>query len=152
MTRWVELAEWPGHWHVYNLIKDKTSRQSFLFSSFILLFISVFLFFRSHLLTKEYIRAGIWIERLGLFKESLAAFYSYVNVQLSLIAVMLSDQNVLFHDVCVENKRKHLLTEARERKENWTSPGSADSLLKCVAHQNIWEHLPSPLLQGPPLW
>lgn len=47
---------------------------------------------------------------------------------------MLSDQNVSFHDACVENKRKHLLTEARKRKEvNFSRAGRLCSQVCCMS-------------------
>lgn len=80
-------------------------------------------FFHRQLVTKGYNGVKRWTKKVDLFKKSLLLIPIHLEVHWSLITVTLSNRIISFYDsqgihfkFCVENIRKYLLTEAREKK------------------------------------
>lgn len=66
--------------------------------------------------------AFVFLDQVDLFKKSLLLIPIHLEVHWSLITVTLSNRIISFYDsqgihfkFCVENIRKYLLTEAREK-------------------------------------
>ncbi|XP_005383206.1 PREDICTED: sentrin-specific protease 5 isoform X2 [Chinchilla lanigera] len=79
-------------------------------------------FFHRQLVTKGYNGVKRWTKKVDLFKKSLLLIPIHLEVHWSLITVTLSNRIISFYDsqgihfkFCVENIRKYLLTEAREK-------------------------------------
>ncbi|XP_015990767.2 sentrin-specific protease 5 isoform X2 [Rousettus aegyptiacus] len=100
-------------------------------------------FFHRQLVTKGYNGVKRWTKKVDLFKKSLLLIPIHLEVHWSLITVTLSNRIISFYDsqgihfkFCVENIRKYLLTEAREKNrpeflQGWQT--AVRKYCKCLA-------------------
>uniref|UniRef100_A0A8D1N9H5 Ubiquitin-like protease family profile domain-containing protein n=1 Tax=Sus scrofa TaxID=9823 RepID=A0A8D1N9H5_PIG len=100
-------------------------------------------FFHRQLVTKGYNGVKRWTKKVDLFKKSLLLIPIHLEVHWSLITVTLSNRIISFYDsqgihfkFCVENIRKYLLTEAREKNrpeflQGWQT--AVTKYCKCLA-------------------
>ncbi|XP_059543462.1 sentrin-specific protease 5 isoform X3 [Myotis daubentonii] len=99
-------------------------------------------FFHRQLVTKGYNGVKRWTKKVDLFKKSLLLIPIHLEVHWSLITVTLSNRNISFYDsqgihfkFCVENIRKYLLTEAREKNRPEFLQGWQTAVTKCIPQQ-----------------
>ncbi|XP_004713139.2 sentrin-specific protease 5 [Echinops telfairi] len=99
-------------------------------------------FFHRQLVTKGYNGVKRWTKKVDLFKKSLLLIPIHLEVHWSLITVTLSNQIISFYDsqgihfkFCVENIRKYLLTEAREKNRPEFLQGWQTAVTKCIPQQ-----------------
>lgn len=99
-------------------------------------------FFHRQLVTKGYNGVKRWTKKVDLFKKSLLLIPIHLEVHWSLITVTLSDRIISFYDsqgihfkFCVENIRKYLLTEAREKNRPEFLQGWQTPVTKCIPQQ-----------------
>uniref|UniRef100_A0A4X1TYX7 SUMO specific peptidase 5 n=1 Tax=Sus scrofa TaxID=9823 RepID=A0A4X1TYX7_PIG len=81
-------------------------------------------------------------DKVDLFKKSLLLIPIHLEVHWSLITVTLSNRIISFYDsqgihfkFCVENIRKYLLTEAREKNRPEFLQGWQTAVTKCIPQQ-----------------
>ncbi|XP_006522303.1 sentrin-specific protease 5 isoform X2 [Mus musculus] len=81
-------------------------------------------------------------DKVDLFKKSLLLIPIHLEVHWSLITVTLSSRIISFYDsqgihfkFCVENIRKYLLTEAREKNRPEFLQGWQTAVTKCIPQQ-----------------
>ncbi|XP_027993462.2 sentrin-specific protease 5 isoform X1 [Eptesicus fuscus] len=99
-------------------------------------------FFHRQLVTKGYNGVKRWTKKVDLFKKSLLLIPIHLEVHWSLITVTLSNRIISFYDsqgihfkFCVENIRKYLLTEAREKNRPEFLQGWQTAVTKCIPQQ-----------------
>ncbi|XP_056663795.1 sentrin-specific protease 5 isoform X2 [Monodelphis domestica] len=99
-------------------------------------------FFHRQLVTKGYNGVKRWTKKVDLFKKSLLLIPIHLEVHWSLITVTLSNRIISFYDsqgihfkFCVENIRKYLLTEAREKNRPEFLQGWQTVVTKCIPQQ-----------------
>lgn len=99
-------------------------------------------FFHRQLVTKGYNGVKRWTKKVDLFKKSLLLIPIHLEVHWSLITVTLSSRIISFYDsqgihfkFCVENIRKYLLTEAREKNRPEFLQGWKTAVTKCIPQQ-----------------
>ncbi|KAF5922282.1 hypothetical protein HPG69_007171 [Diceros bicornis minor] len=83
-----------------------------------------------------------FLNQVDLFKKSLLLIPIHLEVHWSLITVTLSNRIISFYDsqgihfkFCVENIRKYLLTEAREKNRPEFLQGWQTAVTKCIPQQ-----------------
>ncbi|XP_066203961.1 sentrin-specific protease 5 [Saccopteryx leptura] len=99
-------------------------------------------FFHRQLVTKGYNGVKRWTKKVDLFQKSLLLIPIHLEVHWSLITVTLSNRIISFYDsqgihfkFCVENIRKYLLTEAREKNRPDFLQGWQTAVTKCIPQQ-----------------
>ncbi|XP_029471649.1 sentrin-specific protease 5-like isoform X2 [Rhinatrema bivittatum] len=99
-------------------------------------------FFHRQLVTKGYNGVKRWTKKVDLFKKSLLLIPIHLEVHWSLITVNIPDRIISFYDsqgihfkFCVENIRKYLLTEAREKNHPEFLQGWQTAVTKCIPQQ-----------------
>ncbi|XP_054431100.1 sentrin-specific protease 5 isoform X1 [Pteronotus mesoamericanus] len=99
-------------------------------------------FFHRQLVTKGYNGVKRWTKKVDLFKKSLLLIPIHLEVHWSLITVTLSNRIISFYDsqgihfkFCVENIKKYLLTEAREKNRPEFLQGWQTAVTKCIPQQ-----------------
>ncbi|XP_028925625.1 sentrin-specific protease 5 isoform X1 [Ornithorhynchus anatinus] len=99
-------------------------------------------FFHRQLVTKGYNGVRRWTKKVDLFKKRLLLIPIHLEVHWSLITVTLSNRIISFYDsqgihfkFCVENIRKYLLTEAREKNQPEFLQGWQTAVTKCIPQQ-----------------
>ncbi|XP_078245905.1 sentrin-specific protease 5 isoform X2 [Pogona vitticeps] len=99
-------------------------------------------FFHRQLVTKGYNGVKRWTKKVDLFKKTLLLIPIHLEVHWSLITVNLPNRIISFYDsqgihfkFCVENIRKYLLTEAREKNHPDFLQGWQTAVTKCIPQQ-----------------
>uniref|UniRef100_A0A8D0H466 SUMO specific peptidase 5 n=1 Tax=Sphenodon punctatus TaxID=8508 RepID=A0A8D0H466_SPHPU len=99
-------------------------------------------FFHRQLVTKGYNGVKRWTKKVDLFKKTLLLITIHLEVHWSLITVNLPNRIISFYDsqgihfkFCVENIRKYLLTEAREKNHPEFLQGWQTAVTKCIPQQ-----------------
>ncbi|XP_069474723.1 sentrin-specific protease 5 [Ambystoma mexicanum] len=99
-------------------------------------------FFHRQLVTKGYNGVKRWTKKVDLFKKSLLLIPIHLEVHWSLITVNLPDRIISFYDsqgihfkFCVENIRKYLTTEAREKNNPEFLQGWQTAVTQCIPQQ-----------------
>ncbi|NXL50207.1 SENP5 protease, partial [Podilymbus podiceps] len=99
-------------------------------------------FFHRQLVTKGYNGVKRWTKKVDLFKKTLLLIPIHLEVHWSLITVNIPNRIISFYDsqgihfkFCVENIRKYLLTEAKEKNCPEFLQGWQTSVTKCIPQQ-----------------
>ncbi|XP_060098576.1 sentrin-specific protease 5 [Heteronotia binoei] len=99
-------------------------------------------FFHRQLVTKGYNGVKRWTKKVDLFKKTLLLIPIHLEVHWSLITVNLPNRIISFYDsqgihfkFCVENIRKYLLTEAKEKNQPEFLQGWQTAVTKCIPQQ-----------------
>ncbi|XP_066476207.1 sentrin-specific protease 5-like isoform X1 [Tiliqua scincoides] len=99
-------------------------------------------FFHRQLVTKGYNGVKRWTKKVDVFKKTLLLIPIHLEVHWSLITVNLPNRIISFYDsqgihfkFCVENIRKYLLTEAREKNHSEFLQGWQTAVTKCIPQQ-----------------
>lgn len=99
-------------------------------------------FFHRQLVTKGYNGVKRWTKKVDLFKKTLLLIPIHLEVHWSLITVNLPNRIISFYDsqgihfkFCVENIRKYLLTEAKEKNHSEFLQGWQTAVTKCIPQQ-----------------
>ncbi|XP_060623402.2 sentrin-specific protease 5 [Anolis sagrei] len=99
-------------------------------------------FFHRQLVTKGYNGVKRWTKKVDLFKKTLLLIPIHLEVHWSLITVNLPNRIISFYDsqgihfkFCVENIRKYLLTEAKEKNHPDFLQGWQTAVTKCIPQQ-----------------
>nr|XP_033814495.1 sentrin-specific protease 5-like isoform X1 [Geotrypetes seraphini]XP_033814496.1 sentrin-specific protease 5-like isoform X1 [Geotrypetes seraphini] len=99
-------------------------------------------FFHRQLVTKGYNGVKRWTKKVDLFKKTLLLIPIHLEVHWSLITVNIPNRIISFYDsqgihfkFCVENIRKYLLTEAREKSHPEFLQGWQTAVTKCIPQQ-----------------
>ncbi|XP_074860529.1 sentrin-specific protease 5 isoform X2 [Carettochelys insculpta] len=99
-------------------------------------------FFHRQLVTKGYNGVKRWTKKVDLFKKTLLLIPIHLEVHWSLITVNIPNRIISFYDsqgihfkFCVENIRKYLLTEAREKNHAEFLQGWQTAVTKCIPQQ-----------------
>ncbi|XP_065267139.1 sentrin-specific protease 5 [Emys orbicularis] len=99
-------------------------------------------FFHRQLVTKGYNGVKRWTKKVDLFKKTLLLIPIHLEVHWSLITVNIPNRIISFYDsqgihfkFCVENIRKYLLTEAREKNHPEFLQGWQTAVTKCIPQQ-----------------
>ncbi|XP_053246652.1 sentrin-specific protease 5 isoform X1 [Podarcis raffonei] len=99
-------------------------------------------FFHRQLVTKGYNGVKRWTKKVDLFKKTLLLIPIHLEVHWSLITVNLPNRIISFYDsqgihfkFCVENIRKYLLTEAREKNHPDFLQDWQTAVTKCIPQQ-----------------
>lgn len=99
-------------------------------------------FFHRQLVTKGYNGVKRWTKKVDLFKKTLLLIPIHLEVHWSLITVNLPDRIISFYDsqgihfkFCVENIRKYLTTEAREKNNPEFLQGWQTAVTQCIPQQ-----------------
>nr|WAP48899.1 SUMO specific peptidase 5 [Crotalus horridus] len=99
-------------------------------------------FFHRQLVTKGYNGVKRWTKKVDLFKKTLLLIPIHLEVHWSLITVNLPNRIISFYDsqgihfkFCVENIRKYLLTEAKEKNRPDFLQGWQTAVTKCIPQQ-----------------
>ncbi|NXU56808.1 SENP5 protease, partial [Turnix velox] len=99
-------------------------------------------FFHRQLVTKGYNGVKRWTKKVDLFKKSLLLIPIHLEVHWSLITVNIPSRIISFYDsqgihfkFCVENIRKYLLTEAKEKNRPEFLQGWQTAVTKCIPQQ-----------------
>ncbi|KAM8953112.1 sentrin-specific protease 5 [Pelodytes ibericus] len=99
-------------------------------------------FFHRQLVTKGYNGVKRWTKKVDFFKKSLLLIPIHLEVHWSLITVNIPNKIISFYDsqgihfkFCVENIRKYLLTEAREKNHPEFLQGWQTAVTKCIPQQ-----------------
>uniref|UniRef100_A0A8C5M7F6 SUMO specific peptidase 5 n=1 Tax=Leptobrachium leishanense TaxID=445787 RepID=A0A8C5M7F6_9ANUR len=99
-------------------------------------------FFHRQLVTKGYNGVKRWTKKVDFFKKSLLLIPIHLEVHWSLITVNIPNKIISFYDsqgihfkFCVENIRKYLLTEAREKNHAEFLQGWQTAVTKCIPQQ-----------------
>ncbi|XP_042650017.1 sentrin-specific protease 5 isoform X2 [Tyto alba] len=99
-------------------------------------------FFHRQLVTKGYNGVKRWTKKVDLFKKTLLLIPIHLEVHWSLITVNIPSRIISFYDsqgihfkFCVENIRKYLLTEAKEKNRPEFLQGWQTSVTKCIPQQ-----------------
>ncbi|NXN28243.1 SENP5 protease, partial [Nycticryphes semicollaris] len=114
------------------LIMDAVPEKVHLFNSF----------FHRQLVTKGYNGVKRWTKKVDLFKKTLLLIPIHLEVHWSLITVNIPNRIISFYDsqgihfkFCVENIRKYLLTEAKEKNRPEFLQGWQTAVTKCIPQQ-----------------
>ncbi|KFP73313.1 Sentrin-specific protease 5, partial [Acanthisitta chloris] len=99
-------------------------------------------FFHRQLVTKGYNGVKRWTKKVDLFKKTLLLIPIHLEVHWSLITVNIPSRIISFYDsqgihfkFCVENIRKYLLTEAKEKNRPEFLQGWQTAVTKCIPQQ-----------------
>ncbi|XP_052660852.1 sentrin-specific protease 5 isoform X2 [Harpia harpyja] len=99
-------------------------------------------FFHRQLVTKGYNGVKRWTKKVDLFKKTLLLIPIHLEVHWSLITVNIPNRIISFYDsqgihfkFCVENIRKYLLTEAKEKNRPEFLQGWQTAVTKCIPQQ-----------------
>ncbi|KAK2538395.1 Senp5 [Columba guinea] len=99
-------------------------------------------FFHRQLVTKGYNGVKRWTKKVDLFKKTLLLIPIHLEVHWSLITVNIPSRIISFYDsqgihfkFCVENIRKYLLTEAKEKNHPEFLQGWQTAVTKCIPQQ-----------------
>ncbi|NXH22721.1 SENP5 protease, partial [Bucco capensis] len=99
-------------------------------------------FFHRQLVTKGYNGVKRWTKKVDLFKKTLLLIPIHLEVHWSLITVNIPNRIISFYDsqgihfkFCVENIRKYLLTEAKEKNHPEFLQGWQTAVTKCIPQQ-----------------
>ncbi|KAM4694578.1 sentrin-specific protease 5 [Discoglossus pictus] len=99
-------------------------------------------FFHRQLVTKGYNGVKRWTKKVDFFKKTLLLIPIHLEVHWSLITVNIPNKIISFYDsqgihfkFCVENIRKYLLTEAREKNHPEFLQGWQTAVTKCIPQQ-----------------
>uniref|UniRef100_A0A8C3KDM4 SUMO specific peptidase 5 n=1 Tax=Calidris pygmaea TaxID=425635 RepID=A0A8C3KDM4_9CHAR len=99
-------------------------------------------FFHRQLVTKGYNGVKRWTKKVDLFKKTLLLIPIHLEVHWSLITVNIPNRIISFYDsqgihfkFCVENIRKYLLTEAKEKNCPEFLQGWQTAVTKCIPQQ-----------------
>ncbi|KAM6260674.1 sentrin-specific protease 5 isoform 3-T3 [Spheniscus humboldti] len=99
-------------------------------------------FFHRQLVTKGYNGVKRWTKKVDLFKKTLLLIPIHLEVHWSLITVNIPNRIISFYDsqgihfkFCVENIRKYLLTEAKEKNRPDFLQGWQTAVTKCIPQQ-----------------
>ncbi|KFO83687.1 Sentrin-specific protease 5, partial [Buceros rhinoceros silvestris] len=99
-------------------------------------------FFHRQLVTKGYNGVKRWTKKVDLFKKTLLLIPIHLEVHWSLITVNIPNRVISFYDsqgihfkFCVENIRKYLLTEAKEKNRPEFLQGWQTAVTKCIPQQ-----------------
>ncbi|XP_070609834.1 sentrin-specific protease 5 [Erythrolamprus reginae] len=99
-------------------------------------------FFHRQLVTKGYNGVKRWTKKVDLFKKTLLLIPIHLEVHWSLITVNLPNRIISFYDsqgihfkFCVENIRKYLLTEAKEKNRPDFLQDWQTAVTKCIPQQ-----------------
>ncbi|KAM6388811.1 sentrin-specific protease 5 [Pluvialis apricaria] len=99
-------------------------------------------FFHRQLVTKGYNGVKRWTKKVDLFKKTLLLIPIHLEVHWSLITVNIPSRIISFYDsqgihfkFCVENIRKYLLTEAKEKNRSEFLQGWQTAVTKCIPQQ-----------------
>ncbi|NXJ01781.1 SENP5 protease, partial [Psophia crepitans] len=99
-------------------------------------------FFHRQLVTKGYNGVKRWTKKVDLFKKVLLLIPIHLEVHWSLITVNIPNRIISFYDsqgihfkFCVENIRKYLLTEAKEKNHPEFLQGWQTAVTKCIPQQ-----------------
>uniref|UniRef100_A0A8C6XPQ4 Ubiquitin-like protease family profile domain-containing protein n=1 Tax=Naja naja TaxID=35670 RepID=A0A8C6XPQ4_NAJNA len=99
-------------------------------------------FFHRQLVTKGYNGVKRWTKKVDLFKKTLLLIPIHLEVHWSLITVNLPSRIISFYDsqgihfkFCVENIRKYLLTEAKEKNRPDFLQDWQTAVTKCIPQQ-----------------
>ncbi|XP_075058334.1 sentrin-specific protease 5 [Mixophyes fleayi] len=135
-----DLATLDGHnWlndqviNMYGeLIMDAVPEKVHFFNSF----------FHRQLMTKGYNGVKRWTKKVDIFKKTLLLIPIHLEVHWSLIAVNIPNKIISYYDsqgihfkFCVENIRKYLLTEAKEKNQQEFLQGWQTAVTKCIPQQ-----------------
>ncbi|XP_063772431.1 sentrin-specific protease 5 [Pseudophryne corroboree] len=114
------------------LIKDAVPDKVHFFNSF----------FHKQLMTKGYNGVKRWTKKVDLFKKTLLLIPIHLEVHWSLITVNIPNKIIYFYDsqgihfkFCVENIRKYLITEAKEKNQEEFLQGWQSAVNKCIPQQ-----------------
>ncbi|NXD16385.1 SENP5 protease, partial [Nothocercus nigrocapillus] len=99
-------------------------------------------FFHRQLVTKGYNGVKRWTKKVDFFKKALLLIPIHLEVHWSLITVNIPNRIISFYDsqgihfkFCVENIRKYLLTEAKEKNRPEFLQGWQTAVTKCIPQQ-----------------
>uniref|UniRef100_A0A8C2TSL8 SUMO specific peptidase 5 n=2 Tax=Coturnix japonica TaxID=93934 RepID=A0A8C2TSL8_COTJA len=99
-------------------------------------------FFHRQLVTKGYNGVKRWTKKVDLFRKTLLLIPIHLEVHWSLITVNIPNRIISFYDsqgihfkFCVENIRKYLLTEAKEKNRPEFLQGWQTAVTKCIPQQ-----------------
>ncbi|XP_053315408.1 sentrin-specific protease 5 [Spea bombifrons] len=99
-------------------------------------------FFHRQLVTKGYNGVKRWTKKVDVFKKTLLLIPIHLEVHWSLITVNIPNKLISFYDsqgihfkFCVENIRKYLLTEAKEKNHPEFLSGWQTAVTKCIPQQ-----------------
>ncbi|NP_001131048.1 SUMO specific peptidase 5 L homeolog isoform X1 [Xenopus laevis] len=99
-------------------------------------------FFHRQLVTKGYNGVKRWTKKVDFFEKSLLLIPIHLEVHWSLITVNIPQKIISFYDsqgihfkFCVENIRKYLLTEAREKNHPEFLQDWQTAITKCIPQQ-----------------
>ncbi|XP_062438752.1 sentrin-specific protease 5 isoform X1 [Rhea pennata] len=99
-------------------------------------------FFHRQLVTKGYNGVKRWTKKVDFFKKVLLLIPIHLEVHWSLITVNIPNRIISFYDsqgihfkFCVENIRKYLLTEAKEKNRPEFLQGWQTAVTKCIPQQ-----------------
>ncbi|XP_063296814.1 sentrin-specific protease 5 [Pelobates fuscus] len=99
-------------------------------------------FFHRQLVTKGYNGVKRWTKKVDFFKKTMLLIPIHLEVHWSLITVNIPDKIISFYDsqgihfkFCVENIRKYLLTEAKEKNHPEFLQGWQTAVTKCIPQQ-----------------
>ncbi|KAG8445099.1 hypothetical protein GDO86_010026 [Hymenochirus boettgeri] len=99
-------------------------------------------FFHRQLVTKGYNGVKRWTKKVDFFKKTLLLIPIHLEVHWSLITVNIPHKMISFYDsqgihfkFCVENIRKYLITEAREKNHPEFLQGWQTTITKCIPQQ-----------------
>ncbi|XP_072264282.1 sentrin-specific protease 5 isoform X2 [Pyxicephalus adspersus] len=99
-------------------------------------------FFHRQLMTKGYNGVKRWTKKVDVFKKILLLIPIHLEVHWSLITVNIPKKLISFYDsqgihfkFCVENIRKYLITEAKEKSYPEFLEGWQTAVTKCIPQQ-----------------
>lgn len=99
-------------------------------------------FFHRQLMTKGYNGVKRWTKKVDVFKKILLLIPIHLEVHWSLITVNIPKKLISFYDsqgihfkFCVENIRKYLITEAKEKSYPEFLDGWQTAVTKCIPQQ-----------------
>ncbi|KAM9315929.1 sentrin-specific protease 5 [Gastrophryne carolinensis] len=99
-------------------------------------------FFHRQLMTKGYNGVKRWTKKVDVFKKTLLLIPIHLEVHWSLITVNIPKKLISFYDsqgihfkFCVENIRKYLITEAKEKGFPEFLDGWQTAVTKCIPQQ-----------------
>lgn len=99
-------------------------------------------FFHKQLVTRGYNGVKRWTKKVELFKKKLLLIPIHLEVHWSLITVDIPKKIISFYDsqgihfkFCVENIRKYLYTEAKEKNHPEFLDGWQTTITKCIPQQ-----------------